>query len=529
MTISQIASECIRRNIRLSDMTLTVSNKVFYDRSWGANPNGAFIEVSRPEAADPTAEFNAMHYLDVQKYVPDWTTTLNNLKRLGQDRLYTEDMMKTCLLRLVNRFIPDQSQLIKNKTSNQIAKMLLKLDSRVDKMTNYRQQLFAAHRLPGEALQGAMTRFQNLLNIVYPPSEVGHASTRAEMLKTAIISFLPDCVAIPLTAEMQRRSYKGKALTFQEICSRAYKASNDLMTEVAIPLQFCRNIGQDSAAKLIQFNSIQTVNRPILKPKQTIVNDYNRMYHTGFPLYTSPRYPNFPPLPPEARGQLGPAHGANHPLYRTPMPIGKQPASANHRAAPTHAAGESQVTQQWREAVEAKNTAQQYGSPEPVIAYMLLSPNQGLTQENGALYTVINGIKTRVIDAPEDIATPQNTASTPGSQPLSRQQLQQLQYDALATPTTTRPQEWSCSSLEDNRDNLQLDSDEAAASIPAPARTTPNVTTRSMARNAASNSQLNSIETAEINTTYPQRDNHPPQNGRGRQEAKPRSQSRDNS
>jgi hypothetical protein len=93
-------------------MILTVSNKVFYNRSWGANPNGAFIEVSRPEAADPTAKFNAMHSLDVQKYIPDWTITLNNLKRLGQERLYTEEMMKTCLLRLVNRFIPDQSQLI---------------------------------------------------------------------------------------------------------------------------------------------------------------------------------------------------------------------------------------------------------------------------------------------------------------------------------------------------------------------------------------------------------------------------------
>jgi hypothetical protein len=359
MTISQIASECIRRNIRLSDMTLTVSNKDFYDRSWGVNPNGSFIEVSRPEAADPMAEFNAMHYLDVQKYIPDWTITLNNLKRLGQDRLYTEEMMKTCLLRLVNRFIPDQSQLIENKTSNQIAKMLLKLDSRVDKMTHYRQQLFAAHRLPGEPLQGAMTRFQNLLDTVYPPGEVGHASTRAEMLKTAIISFLPDCVAIPLTAEMQRKFYKGKALTFQEICSRAYKASNDLMTEVAIPLQFGRNIGQDSAAKLIQFNSIQTVNRPILKPKQTVVNDYNRMYHTGFPMYTSPCYPNFPPPPPEARGQMGPAHGANHPLYNTPMPIGRQQASANHRATPAYTAGESQETRQWRPKMLHSSTAHQ--------------------------------------------------------------------------------------------------------------------------------------------------------------------------
>jgi hypothetical protein len=88
------------------------------------------------------------------------------------------------------------------------------------------------------------------------------------------------------------------------------------------------------------------------------------------------------------------------------MPIGKQPISADHRAPPNHVTGESQNIQQWREAAEAGSTAQQYGSPEPVIAYMLLSPNHGLTQENGALYTVINGIKTRVIDAPEDIATP---------------------------------------------------------------------------------------------------------------------------
>jgi hypothetical protein len=108
-------------------------------------------------------------------------------------------MMKTCQLRLVNRFIPNQSQLIEDKTSNQIARMLLKLDSRMDKLSHYRQQLFAAHRLPGEPLQGAMTRFQNLLDLVYPASEAGHASMCAEMLKTAIISFLPDCVAVPIT------------------------------------------------------------------------------------------------------------------------------------------------------------------------------------------------------------------------------------------------------------------------------------------------------------------------------------------
>jgi hypothetical protein len=134
------------------------------------------------------------------------------------------------------------------------------------------------------------------------------------------------------------------------------------------------------------------------------------------------------------------------------MPAGKQLASVNHRAPLTYVTGES-LNKQWREATEAENIEQQHNSPEPIIAYVLLSPNHGLTQENGALYTVINGIKTRVVDAPEDIARPHHPASTPGSQPLSSQQLQQLQYDALATPNTTRPQNWSSSSLEDNLDN----------------------------------------------------------------------------
>jgi hypothetical protein len=151
-----------------------------------------------------------------------------------------------------------------------------------------------------------MTRFQNLLKKVYPPTEAGHASTRAEMLKTAIISFVLDCIVTPLLAEICRASRKRKALTFQHICSRAYKASSDLMTETAIPLYFARNIGQDSAVKLVQFNSIQTTALPMIRPKKTVINDYNRMNHTGFPTYTSPCYPPFPPPFPEAGGQLGP-------------------------------------------------------------------------------------------------------------------------------------------------------------------------------------------------------------------------------
>jgi hypothetical protein len=279
------------------------------------------------------------------------------------------------------------------------------------------------------------------------------------MLKTSIISFVPDCIATPLLAEIHRASRKGKALKFQQICSRAYKASSDLMTETAIPLYFSRNIGQNSAAKLVQFNSIQTAAHPIIRPKKTVVKDNNRMYHTGFPLYTSPCYPSFPLPLPEARGQLGQLQGPRNPLQNAPMPAGNQLAPINNGRVPANLVGESLETRQWREVMEAKRAAEQQVMIEPMIAYTLLTPHQGMTQENGELYTIINVNKTRVVNMSEDVTTPQFHSSAGRAQPLNRQQLRQLQYDPTATPTSTRPQEWIQRdvSLEQELEELQLE------------------------------------------------------------------------
>jgi hypothetical protein len=37
----------------------------------------------------------------------DWELSLEKLKQLGHDMVYTEDMMRACLLRLVNRQVVD--------------------------------------------------------------------------------------------------------------------------------------------------------------------------------------------------------------------------------------------------------------------------------------------------------------------------------------------------------------------------------------------------------------------------------------
>jgi hypothetical protein len=76
----------------------------------------------------------------------------------------------------------------------------------------------------GEDLLPAMTRFENLLNQVYPAANEANAAIRIDMLKTAIISFLLDKIAIPLLADIRKSAKFLHHLTYEDICKRAYNA-----------------------------------------------------------------------------------------------------------------------------------------------------------------------------------------------------------------------------------------------------------------------------------------------------------------
>jgi hypothetical protein len=75
----------------------------FNDSSRPADkPN--WVAVSRPDAADLARELDQLIFFDTSQEIVDWVLSLANLKRLGRDLVYTEEMMRACLLRLVNRW-----------------------------------------------------------------------------------------------------------------------------------------------------------------------------------------------------------------------------------------------------------------------------------------------------------------------------------------------------------------------------------------------------------------------------------------
>jgi len=274
VTLAEVEAHCIANQLDFMRFTQNRGHKLYYNRGYDEE-SPVWIEMSRPEASDAQQEFSELIYLDQRTLVVDWKTSLSNLKRLSIDRRYTEQMMHGCLLRIVNKFMPEQTMLLKQKTSNEIAKFLLKLDSKVDKLSYYRQQLFTFQRNIGEELDSVMARLTNLLDKIYPPNVAENAVYRENILKTAIVSFTPDQISVPILDDIKRAASKCIPMTYESILSTALAAERFAQISVAVPLTFGRKINTVTAASHIQFNSINNMFPEIQKKrKNEYVNDF---------------------------------------------------------------------------------------------------------------------------------------------------------------------------------------------------------------------------------------------------------------
>ena len=117
LTIDQAAELCENRvvdgvpaRIGLATMLLTNGNRLFFNRNMG-EPHD-YVEISRPENSDYYSEKLACTFLNSDKSVIDWTASLPQLKKLGKQRLYTSNMMREALLRLLRKHQPECEKLM---------------------------------------------------------------------------------------------------------------------------------------------------------------------------------------------------------------------------------------------------------------------------------------------------------------------------------------------------------------------------------------------------------------------------------
>ena len=158
-------------------------------------------------------------------------------------------------------------------------------------------------------LRAPLAMARKLIDKIYDPERPELATQRSASWRMAIVSFLPDDLAIPILGKLKSMMDDCKPVSDDLLERMAYAAENAKKSPPQWPLKYGRVIGSLPAASHIQFNSIKMGNfqpnygLPVTPPGNPYVDTY-------------------PPLPPLVDSNLATIRAA----IMRPMPI-FQPAA----------------------------------------------------------------------------------------------------------------------------------------------------------------------------------------------------------
>ena len=323
LTIQEAGNRCSRAGAHMPDMVNTVANRVYFNVNLDRH-NPDWIEISRPEALDPGAELQVCQFLNKERTIIDWRLTLTELKRLAQNRLYTPAMMRVSLGLMVDKFAHHHKDLIKDLNANQVANYLLSMEKNRDKASYRRRELLELCRQPDQDLRAPLVVAERLIDQIYPADRPELAAQRSQAKRMAIVSFLPDELALPLLRKIKLSMEHCTPLTDESILHLAMEAEEVSRIYPTFPLKFGRQIGALPAANHIQFNSVLCGNVAPTNYYGLPVTAYGNPYLA---------YPSI--LPPEDRRIRQPA---------PPAPPGNQAAAPQQQAAQVAAGLPRQLT-----------------------------------------------------------------------------------------------------------------------------------------------------------------------------------------
>src|SRR5450830_627611 len=324
ITLDEAVRRCENRTVEgepapvnVMDMTRTHINRVYFNTAMIiANP--VWVEVSRPEAADFSAEVAEIVCYDKAKTLPNWQNSLPRLKELAQARKYNAHMMASSLNRLVIRYQPDLTRMIEGLECNEIANFLLNQERNKDSRAFRRKELYQVSRTPDQDLKAPIARAQTIIDQLYPADQPELAAYRSSAIRTAVMSFLPDQLAGPLAEELKRATELCRPIPDDRLMDLAQKMEDASRVRPLFELKYGRLINSIPAAEYIQFNSME--NRSVTGIPTTF--EYGLPYQPNRNPYST-----YQPFIPNEDMMLGPPYAAvqQAPAFQPPAALGFQP------------------------------------------------------------------------------------------------------------------------------------------------------------------------------------------------------------
>ena len=362
LTYADAVSECEREGVNITDVLTAKGGRLYFDTNLGRQEAKADREISKPENADPHVELSKCRFFDTARSVIDWKSTLPGLKTLAKERKYTAEMMQTCLRKLVSEYCKPHVRIVEDMTHNEMANYLLSTENNIDRTIHKKRDLHDLTRMPKDDLRVSLITARNLINKIYPADGANNAAARSSAWRTAILSFLPDQVALPLLDKMSARTEDCNPMTDEELFEYAIHMDEKEKVPLSFPLPYGRKLGACSVMNLIHFNSVDT-----------------GFHQYGMPMggYGSPyqAYQAYPPLLDDPSRRQAPA--MNPVVAAAEMQAGLQEVIRREVAAQvqlqaTHA-GASQLAASHQQAIATPSTS---ASAQPGARYDLAKQGQ---------------------------------------------------------------------------------------------------------------------------------------------------------
>ena len=177
-------------------------NKKYVDRD-SSTPSVAMQIANSQYQSSSAEQRDNLVFVDSEKTLVDWESTLANLKIYVVQNGYSEKMVKSALLNMIRSVNNSDGEFYSNMSANEIARHLIKSSMRVDKTLVYKAQLFKVERTPGQPLSYAMERVRRLLDKIHPGPE--NWKLKESKLLTALLSFTDDKISSDLGKEIKKR------------------------------------------------------------------------------------------------------------------------------------------------------------------------------------------------------------------------------------------------------------------------------------------------------------------------------------
>ena len=257
LTYADAVRQCEEAEVNITDMITAKGGRLYFNTDLGVGDR-VDVEISKPENADPHVELSKCRFLDNARSVIDWKSSLPGLKSLAKERKYTAEMMQTGLKKLVSDYCKPHAHIVEDMTHNEIANYLLSTENNMDRNIHRKKELNELKRMPGQELRIPLTMARQLIDKIYPADVAENAAARSSTWRTALVSFLPDVVAMPLLEKIRFKIEDCNPMSDEDICDFALRADEQIKSPLPYPLKYGRQVGASPVLNQIHFNSMDT-------------------------------------------------------------------------------------------------------------------------------------------------------------------------------------------------------------------------------------------------------------------------------